>query len=61
MTDIADFLRRHPPFDTLDEETLARVAASAEAESHAAPAAILEHASATSGTPMSCGSGRSSC
>ncbi len=48
MTDIADFLRRHPPFDTLDEETLARVAASAEAESHVAPAAILERASATS-------------
>jgi CBS domain-containing protein len=43
MEDIADFLRRHPPFDALDEGTLAR----AEPELHAAAAAILESADAT--------------
>ncbi len=46
--DIADFLRRHPPFDTLDDDTLASVAASAEIEFHAGGAAILESAEETS-------------
>jgi CBS domain-containing protein len=48
MHDTAEFLRRHAPFDTLDEETLERVAASAEIESHAAGAPILESAEETS-------------
>ncbi|MEA2331685.1 MAG: hypothetical protein QOK00_3667 [Thermoleophilaceae bacterium] len=48
MHDIAEFLRRHPPFDTLDEETLAAVATSAEIEFHAAGVAILDSAEATS-------------
>jgi CBS domain-containing protein len=48
MNDIAEFLRRHPPFDTLDDETLAAVAASAEVESHPAGAAILDSAQAQS-------------
>ncbi|HEV2873821.1 MAG TPA: putative nucleotidyltransferase substrate binding domain-containing protein [Thermoleophilaceae bacterium] len=48
MHDIAEFLRGHPPFDTLDEETLERVAASAEIEFHAASTAILESAEETS-------------
>jgi CBS domain-containing protein len=48
MHDIADFLRAHPPFDTLDEEALARVAGSAEIEFHAARRAILDQAEATS-------------
>ena len=48
MHDIAEFLREHPPFDTLDEETLARVAASAEIEFHEAGTAILESAEETS-------------
>ena len=41
MQDIAEFLRAHPPFDSLDEETLARVAESAEIEFHAARTVIL--------------------
>ena len=48
MHDIAEFLRRHPPFDTLDEEMLASVAASAEIEFHAARAPVLDSAWATS-------------
>jgi CBS domain-containing protein len=48
MHDIAEFLGRHPPFDTLDEEALERVAASAEIEFHAAGTAILESAEETS-------------
>jgi CBS domain-containing protein len=47
MHDIAEFLSHHPPFDTLDEEMLASVAASAEIEFHAARASILERADAT--------------
>jgi CBS domain-containing protein len=47
--DTADFLRRHPPFDTLDEETLAAVAESAEVERHAAGTAILDSAGVTPG------------
>jgi CBS domain-containing protein len=42
MHDIAEFLRRHPPFDTLDEEALAAVAASAEVEFFAAGATIAD-------------------
>ena len=42
MQDIADFLRSHAPFDTLDDETLAAVAGSAEIEFHAARATILD-------------------
>ena len=48
MHDIADFLRGHPPFDTLDAETLERVAASAEIEFHAAGTPILDSAEETS-------------
>jgi CBS domain-containing protein len=47
MHDIAEFLQRHPPFDTLDEETLRSVAASAEIEFYAARAPILESPEAT--------------
>src|SRR5687768_9876783 len=42
MQDIADFLRIHAPFDTLDEDTLAEFAATAEIEFHAARATILD-------------------
>jgi CBS domain-containing protein len=45
--DIAEFLQQHPPFDTLDEEALARVASSAEIEFHEERFAILESPSAT--------------
>jgi CBS domain-containing protein len=47
MHDIAEFLRQHPPFDTLDEEALAAVAASAEVEFFAAKTAIVDSADAT--------------
>ena len=47
MHDIADFLQRYPPFDTLEEEALRSVAAAAEIEFYAAPAPILESAEAT--------------
>ena len=47
MHDIADFLRRHRPFDTLDEPTLQEVAASVEIEFHAQRAPILDSAAAT--------------
>jgi CBS domain-containing protein len=46
MHDIAEFLRQHPPFDTLDDE-LAAIAASAEVEFFAAGTAIVESADAT--------------
>jgi CBS domain-containing protein len=48
LHDIAEFLRRHPPLDALDEETLTAVAASAEIEFHAAGTAIIESEEATS-------------
>jgi CBS domain-containing protein len=48
MHDIAEFLSRHPPFDTLEEEALASVADSAEIEFHAARTPVLESAGATS-------------
>jgi CBS domain-containing protein len=47
MHDIAEFLQRHPPFDTLDEEALRNVSASAEIEFFAARAPILESPEAT--------------
>jgi CBS domain-containing protein len=46
MHDIAEFLRQHPPFDTLDEEALAAVAASAEVEFFAAGATIVDSSEA---------------
>jgi CBS domain-containing protein len=46
MHDIAEFLRQHPPFDALDEEALAAVAASAEVEFFASGAAIVDSADA---------------
>ncbi len=49
MQDIAEFLRRHPPFDSLDEDTLERVAASAEIEFHAARTTIIDDPGATAG------------
>lgn len=48
MHDIAEFLGAHPPFDSLDEDALAKVAASAEIEFHAGNAPILDRAEATS-------------
>jgi CBS domain-containing protein len=47
MHDVAEFLARHPPFDTLEPEELAEVAAHVEIEFHGARAAILESAAAT--------------
>ncbi len=44
MHDIAEFLRTHSPFDSLDEETLIKVAESAEIEFYAARAKILDSA-----------------
>ena len=46
MHDIEEFLRRHPPFDTLDDEALAAVAG-AEIEYHAAGTLILDSAEET--------------
>jgi CBS domain-containing protein len=48
MHDIAEFLRRHPPFDTLDDDGVAAVAASAEIEFHPAGDPILDSAGETS-------------
>ena len=48
MDEIADFLRRHPPFDSLEEDELEAVAATAEEELHPALTEILESAEATS-------------
>ena len=42
MDDIAEFLSNHSPFDSLDEETLAEVASSAEIEFYAARTKILD-------------------
>jgi cyclic nucleotide-binding protein len=44
MHDIAEFLRTHSPFDSLDEETLAEVADSVEVEFYAARTQILDSA-----------------
>ena len=48
MHDVVDFIRRHPPFDTLDEAEVERVAAATEIEFHPAGSAILATPSATS-------------
>jgi CBS domain-containing protein len=58
MHDIAAFLRAHPPFNSLDDETLARVAESAEIEFFAARSPILAsaHAVAECGYVVRCGS-----
>jgi CBS domain-containing protein len=48
MHDIAQFLARHPPFDTLEEKELEEVSSAAEIEFYAAGTAILESAEATS-------------
>ncbi|HYN51966.1 MAG TPA: CBS domain-containing protein, partial [Thermoleophilaceae bacterium] len=48
MHDIADFLRHHPPFDSLGDEDLREVTKGVEIEFHAAQAAILESAAAQS-------------
>jgi CBS domain-containing protein len=47
MHDVAEFLRTHSPFDSLDEETLATVAGSAEIEFYAARTRILDSAEVT--------------
>jgi CBS domain-containing protein len=46
MRDIAEFLRTHSPFDSLDEETLAELVGSAEIEFYAVGTAILDSADA---------------
>jgi CBS domain-containing protein len=46
MNEAAEFLRGHSPFDSLDEETLEKVAASTEIEFHAARTAIIDSAEA---------------
>jgi len=58
MHDIAAFLRAHPPFNSLDDETLARVAESAEIEFFAAGIPILASADAVAegGCVVRCGS-----
>jgi CBS domain-containing protein len=48
MHDIAEFLRHHPPFDELDDETLASVAAATEIEFHASGTPIVDSADVTS-------------
>jgi CBS domain-containing protein len=46
--DVVDFIRLHPPFDTIDEAEAERVAAATEIEFHPAGSAILATPSATS-------------
>jgi CBS domain-containing protein len=48
MHDIAEFLKRHPPFDALEPDELESVSAAAEIEFHAARTPILDSAQATS-------------
>ena len=48
MDEVAAFLRRHPPFDSLDEAGVAAVARAAQEEHHPAGALILERPDATS-------------
>ena len=45
MQDVAEFLRTHPPFDSLDEDTLDALAASAEVEFFATRRPIIETSS----------------
>jgi CBS domain-containing protein len=46
MQDVVEFLRSHPPFDSLDEETLEEVGGSAEIEFFAAGSPIISSADA---------------
>ena len=46
MQDIAEFLRAHPPFDSVDEPTLEEIARSAEIEFHPARTTIVDAAGA---------------
>jgi CBS domain-containing protein len=46
MQDIAEFLRAHPPFDTVDEPTLGEIARSAEIEFHVAGTTVVDAAEA---------------
>ena len=48
ISEIASYIQSLPPFDTLGEDELARVASAAESEFHPAGAAILKSADATS-------------
>ena len=50
ISEVGDYIQRHPPFDSLDEEELERVAAAAGSEFHPAGTAILKSADATSGS-----------
>jgi CBS domain-containing protein len=47
-SEVADFLRRHPPFDTLDDAGVAAVARAAQAELHRAGALVLGRPETTS-------------
>jgi CBS domain-containing protein len=48
VDEVAEFLRRHPPFDSLDESGVAAVARAAQPEEHRAGALIIERPEATS-------------
>jgi CBS domain-containing protein len=48
LDDVAAFLRRHPPFDSLDDAGVAAVADAAREEHHPAGTLILDHPDATS-------------
>ncbi|MGZ6673833.1 MAG: hypothetical protein ACXVFM_15945, partial [Solirubrobacteraceae bacterium] len=43
--EVADFLRYHPPFDTLDDADVRRAAAAAEVERHAAGTTVFSQGS----------------
>lgn len=49
ISEFADYIQRHSPFDSLEREELERVADAAESEFHPAGAAILKSADAPSG------------
>jgi CBS domain-containing protein len=48
ISELADYIQRHSPFDSLEPDELERVAGAAESEFHPAGAAILKSADATS-------------
>ena len=48
ISELGDYIQRHPPFDSLGSDELERVAAAAESEFHPAGTAILKSADATS-------------
>ena len=48
ISELGDYIQRHPPFDSLEPGELESVAAAAESEFHPAGAAILKSADATS-------------